>query len=109
MFAETPVDEFTHDKSILNLPQYETNEDQTGYYTPKLNEILNDHYKVSGICGKGIFSNVVKAVNLKNNKEYAIKILRSIDVMLLSGEKERNLLKKFNELDKYGKHCLNNF
>lgn len=100
MFAETPVDKMKNNKGIINV--YESNEDQTGYYVPKLNEILNDCYKVSGVCGKGIFSNVVKAVNLKNNKEYAIKILRSIDVMLLSGEKERNLLKKFNELDKNG-------
>jgi hypothetical protein len=103
MFAETPIDKILENKNKINLPLFESHEDQTGYYTPKLNEMLNDHYKVVGLCGKGIFSNVVKVVEINNNKEYAIKILRSIDVMLLSGEKERNLLKKFNELDKNGK------
>jgi hypothetical protein len=110
MFSQTPTDDIIENKNILNLQLYE-GEDLRGYYTPQLNEIINGKYRVIGICGKGIFSNVVKVIDITTEKTYAIKILRSIDVMLLSGEKERSLLKKFRELDKQGTtlNILNKF
>ena len=102
MFAKTPEDQLVdNQKKIINQPYML--EDSTGYYTPQMDEILNEKYKVIGFCGKGIFSNVIKVVDINNNKEYAVKIIRSIDVMLISGEKERSILKKLNEVDKNGK------
>jgi len=102
MFAETPVDDIDpNKKKSLNIFSY--NEDNTGYYNPKLGEIINNQYKVTGICGKGIFSTVVKAIDIISNNEYAIKIVRNIDIMMISAEKEKNIIKKLNEIDKYGK------
>jgi serine/threonine protein kinase len=102
MFAQTPEDQLAGEpKKVLNQPSML--EDATGYYTPQQDEILYEKYKVIGFCGKGIFSNVVKVVDINNKKEYAVKIIRAIDVMLISGEKERSILKKLNEVDKYGK------
>jgi hypothetical protein len=69
-----------------------------------MNEILNNKYKIVGVCGKGIFSTVVKVIDLssQNKNNYAVKIIRTIDVMYLSGEKERSILRKLNEVDKNG-------
>jgi hypothetical protein len=101
MFAKTPEDQLGGDqKKVINQPSML--EDSTGYYTPQMDEILNEKYKVIGFCGKGIFSNVIKVVDINNNQEYAVKIIRSIDVMLISGEKERSILKKLNDVDKNG-------
>ena len=101
MFCETPIDEIDpNSKKSLNLFSY--NEDNSGYYNPKLGELINNQYKVNGTCGKGIFSSVVKAIDINSNIEYAIKIVRNIDVMIMSAEKERNIIKKLNELDKNG-------
>ena len=102
MFCETPVDDIDPEKQKnFNFLNY--NEDNTGYYTPKLGEIINSQYKVIGLCGKGIFSTVVKVVDLNSSHEYAIKIVRNIDVMMISAEKEKNIIKKLNEIDKNGK------
>jgi len=102
MFVETPTDDISQNKN--NLSFLDTN-NSLGYYNPKLNEVLNDKYKIIGLCGKGIFSTVVKVVDFYN-KEFALKIVRNIGVMLISGEKERSIIKKLNEIDKYGKIFL---
>jgi len=64
-----------------------------GYYQPKAGELIRDRYKVTSIAGKGVFSCVVKALDLRPlKKEYeqvAIKIIRMYDIMRQSGEKER--------------------
>ena len=106
MFCETPTDEIDpNNKKSLNLFSY--NEDNSGYYNPKLGEIINSQYKVTGTCGKGIFSSVVKVIDITSNIEYAIKIVRTIDIMIMSAEKEKNIIKKLNEIDKNGKKIFN--
>ena len=42
--------------------------------------------------GKGVFANVCKAKDLSNEEIVAIKILRSDEIMLRSGEKELEIL-----------------
>ncbi len=102
MFSETPTDNLNSaNKKNLNLLTDLESSDTTGYYTSKLNEIINEKYKIIGMCGKGIFSTVVKVVDF-NNREFALKIIRNIDVMIISGEKERSILRKLNEMDKNG-------
>lgn len=101
MFTETPVDDIDPEKK-KNLNIFKYNEDNTGYYSPKLGEIINSQYKVTGYCGKGIFSTVVKVVDINNNHEFAIKIVRNIDIMVISAEKEKSIIKKLNEIDKHG-------
>lgn len=56
-------------------------------------------------CGKGVFGNVCKAI--KDKEEVAIKFIRSEEVYLRSGERERNILKILNEGDPHNKkHIL---
>jgi len=56
--------------------------------------------------GKGVFANVCKAVQLSTNREVAIKILRTEDIMLRAGEKEKQILELLNSTDKYDKRHI---
>ena len=76
--------------------------ENVGYYAPQLGEIINQKYKVIGLCGKGIFSSVVKVVDITSNIGYALKIIRNIDIMKASGDKERNIISLLNKDDKEG-------
>ena len=108
MFTETPDDDiFSEAKDmVLNLPAFDISQDNRGYFIPRVNEMLNSHYKITAICGKGVFSTVVKVLDINTNVEYAIKVIRTRDEMILSGEKEKLILKKLNENDKSGKISL---
>lgn len=91
---------------ILNLPCIDAFEDNEGYYIPKINEIINQKYKVISVIGKGVFSCVIGVININDpTQEYALKIIRNNDIMRLSGEKEKNILAKVNKGDKHSK-CL---
>lgn len=54
--------------------------DDEGYYQPKTGEIIYGKYRVLSIAGKGVFSCVVKAIDLESQnqtKQVAIKIMRT--------------------------------
>lgn len=69
-----------------NLQAVDDSDDSEGYYRITLGETLNDgRYQVFAHLGKGMFSSVVKARDLHNgNKEVAIKIVRSQEIMCVS-------------------------
>lgn len=76
MFVETPEDCIANIKDkVLNLPVMDVNEDNKGYYVPKLNEVINGQYKVLSVCGKGVFSTVIKVLDMNIDKEFAIKVI----------------------------------
>lgn len=60
----------------------------------------------SGLCGKGVFSTVVRAVTEDMNGEVAIKIIRRNDLMRSAGEKEAEILRRLNEGDKENKRHI---
>ena len=92
--------------------------DQEGYYLPKVGELIKDRYKVSGVAGKGVFSCVVKATDLKPqprpnhsstsqaSDQVAIKIIRMFDIMKQSGEKEREIVSMLNKADPLDKRYI---
>lgn len=87
--------------------------DEDGYYQPKTGEIVLGRYQVTSIAGKGVFSCVVKALDLEasaseQRKEVAIKIMRTkFEVMRQSGLKERDIVARLNQGDRYDKkHCI---
>lgn len=74
-------------------------DDNEGYYQPVIGEMLHENYKIESILGKGVFSNVVKAYDQINDRDVAIKIMRSNDVMTKAGKKEASLLTRLMEAD----------
>merc|ERR1719247_3655854 len=70
---------------------------------------MDDRYLVvENICGKGVFSNVVKAkdqVN-KENGMVAIKVMRANDMMKKAAEKEIEILERLNRADKGNKRHI---
>ncbi|OII77343.1 protein kinase domain-containing protein [Cryptosporidium andersoni] len=87
-------------KSSLNNEGIRVNllecDDEEGYYISFIGEMINDKYKViSNSTGRGVFSNVVRCLDIINNEEVAIKIIRSNNMMKRIGEKEHSILTLF--------------
>lgn len=108
-----------------------TCDDDEGYYNFRVGELLGGgKYEVLGYYGKGVYSNVIKAKNLKKQRSsagggsqnplvvpseslgeddsiVAIKLLRNNAHMKRSGRKEVKVLKMLEEADEQGKgYCL---
>ncbi|KAG0487138.1 hypothetical protein HPP92_009233 [Vanilla planifolia] len=86
-------------------------DDNEGYYNYRLGEVLDGRYEVIAAHGKGVFSTVVRAKDLKAGKddpeEVAIKIIRSNDTMYKAGMEELVILKKLAGADPEDKrHCV---
>lgn len=79
-----------------------TKNESIGYYIPKIGELIQNKYKIVGLCGKGIFSSVVKVVDITSNIGYALKIIRNIDIMKASGDKEKTIITFLNKEDPQG-------
>ena len=78
--------------------------DVEGYYQPKIGEIIMSKYKVTSHAGKGVFSCVVRASIVGEDSQVAIKILRTnLDVIRVSGEKERSVVGLLNKTDPHDK------
>lgn len=81
-------------------------DDQDGYYIAKIGEVMDDRYLVvENVCGKGVFSNVIKAKDQveKSNGTVAIKVMRANDMMKKAAEKEIEILQLLNNADKGNK------
>ncbi|CAE8699149.1 unnamed protein product [Polarella glacialis] len=81
-------------------------DDDDGYYLAQIGELLEDRFLVQDVvCGRGVFSNVVKAKDQKTAGEpvVAIKIIRSNDMMKKAAEKEVAILQLLNNADKGNK------
>ncbi|XP_022678613.1 serine/threonine-protein kinase prp4 isoform X2 [Setaria italica] len=86
-------------------------DDPGGYYTYHCGEVLHGRYEIMAGHGMGVFSNVVRAKDLKAGKgdssEVAIKIIRNIPVMYKAGKQEISILEKLASADpKDRRHCV---
>ncbi|KAI3453012.1 hypothetical protein Pfo_009675 [Paulownia fortunei] len=86
-------------------------DDAEGYYGYRLGEILDGRYEIVATHGKGVFSIVVRAKDLKAKtgepEEVAIKIIRSNETMYKAGMEELVILKKLVGADPENKrHCV---
>merc|ERR1719262_1501335 len=62
--------------------------DAEGYYKAKIGEVMDERYRVTeDMCGKGTFSNVIKAEDQKSKTQVAIKVMRCNDMMRKAAEK----------------------
>ncbi|KAI3778935.1 hypothetical protein L2E82_08325 [Cichorium intybus] len=86
-------------------------DDAEGYYSYRFGEILDSRYEVLAAHGKGVFSTVVRAKDLKagstDPEEVAIKIIRNNDKMYKAGLEELVILKKLVGADMEDRrHCV---
>ncbi|KAL2485120.1 Protein kinase superfamily protein [Abeliophyllum distichum] len=86
-------------------------DDAEGCYGYLFGEILDGRYKVIAAHGKGVFSAVVRAKDLKakpgDHEEVAIKIIRNNEKMYKAGMEELIVLKKLVGADPEDKrHCV---
>jgi serine/threonine-protein kinase PRP4 len=95
MFAEEPapnnklqdnVDEIAKAVPIpqakeLDIGMLDNWDDPEGYYKVILGELLNGRYHVQANLGKGMFSGVVRAMDVTSKKLVAIKLIRNNETM----------------------------
>jgi len=84
-------------------------DDVEGYYRAKLGELLDDgRYEVTETnFGKGVFSSVLKAKDLKSSSFVAIKIIRNNETMRKASKTEIAILKKLSDRDpEHKKHVV---
>ncbi|CAN6347448.1 unnamed protein product [Urochloa humidicola] len=78
-----------------------------GYYTYRFEELLDGRYEIAAAHGKGAFSTVVRAKDLKagndDPEEVAIKIIRDNDTMYKAGKQEVSILEKLANADREDK------
>ncbi|KAK7280498.1 hypothetical protein RJT34_25562 [Clitoria ternatea] len=116
IFGETPTGVRKSGKGdgllIERVGLHDNWDDAEGYYSYRFGEILDGRYEVIAAHGRGVFSTVVRAKNLKTGnggepEEVAIKIIRNNDTMYKAGLDELVILKKLVGADPDDKrHCV---
>ncbi|CAN6303811.1 unnamed protein product [Urochloa humidicola] len=86
-------------------------DDPGGYYTYRCGEVLHGRYEIMSGHGMGVFSNVVRAKDLKagigDSNEVAIKIIRNIPATYKAGKQEISILEMLASADpKDRRHCV---
>ncbi|KAL8035204.1 hypothetical protein ABFX02_12G082200 [Erythranthe guttata] len=86
-------------------------DDAEGYYGYRFGEVLDGRYEIIAAHGKGVFSTVVRAKDLKarpgDPEEVAIKIIRNNETMYKAGMEELVILRKLVGADPENKrHCV---
>jgi serine/threonine-protein kinase PRP4 len=76
----------------LDMSLLDNWDDPDGYYRVILGELLDGRYHVQSNLGKGMFSNVVRALDNKAEKIVAIKIIRNNDTMYVSWSRSVSLI-----------------
>lgn len=75
-------------------------DDKDGYYKMRVGEMMGGgRYQVQATLGRGMFSNVVRAVDMTTKKLVAIKIMRNNDALRKGGYTEISILQKLNDAD----------
>ncbi|GAB4828885.1 hypothetical protein Ancab_018545 [Ancistrocladus abbreviatus] len=90
---------------------YDNWDDPEGYYSYRFGEVLDGRYEIMATHGKGVFSTVVRAKDLKarsgDPELVAVKIIRNNETMLKAGREELVILKKLVGVDRDNRrHCV---
>ncbi|XWS34023.1 hypothetical protein CRYUN_Cryun21dG0003900 [Craigia yunnanensis] len=115
IFGETPTGVRKLGKGdglpVIRSGLHDNWDDAEGYYSYRFGELLDSRYEVTAAHGKGVFSTVVRAKDLKTGisdpEEVAIKIIRNNETMHKAGQLEVQILKKLVGADPDDKrHCV---
>ncbi|CAK7326550.1 unnamed protein product [Dovyalis caffra] len=115
IFGETPVGVRKSGKGeglpVARSGLHDNWDDPVGYYSHRFGEVLDGRYEIVAAHGKGVFSTVVRAKDLKagidESEEVAIKIIRNNETMRKAGDTEVSILKKLAGQDPENKrHCV---
>ncbi|KAG6081313.1 hypothetical protein E4U16_007590 [Claviceps sp. LM84 group G4] len=74
-------------------------DDKDGYYKIRIGEVLNGRYQIQATLGRGMFSGVVRAVDISSKQIVAIKMMRNNDALRKGGYTEIAILQKLNAAD----------
>jgi hypothetical protein len=85
-------------------PHLQSNwDDGDGYYKARIGEVIGDRFKILGVVGKGVFSTVLKCLDIRmgdgSTHNVAVKLIRNNEVMRKAAEKEKSILLALNERD----------
>ncbi|EEF33239.1 prp4, putative [Ricinus communis] len=115
IFGETPARIRKPSKGdglpITRTSLYDNWDDADGYYGYRFGETLDGRYEIVAAQGKGVFSTVVRAKDLKAGvgepEEVAIKIIRNKELMHKAGQNEVQIFDKLAAADPENKrHCV---
>ncbi|XVE91409.1 hypothetical protein REPUB_Repub01dG0007000 [Reevesia pubescens] len=115
IFGETPTGVRKLGKGdglpVIRSGLHDNWDDAEGYYSYRFGELLDSRYEITAAHGKGVFSIVVRARDLKagttDPQEVAIKIIRNNETMHKAGQLEVQILKKLAGADPDDKrHCV---
>ena len=83
-------------------------DDAEGYYCARIGEVLDGRYTITAHLGKGVFSNVLRAVDKREGEmEVAIKVIRCNETMHKAAQLEIDILQKLSGSDPENKrHCV---
>jgi serine/threonine-protein kinase PRP4 len=85
-------------------------DDAEGYYCARIGEVLDERYTITAHLGKGVFSNVLRAMDANapdEDKEVAIKVIRCNETMSKAARLEIDILQKLSGSDPENKrHCV---
>ena len=74
-------------------------DDKDGYYKIRVGEVLNGRYQIQTTLGRGMFSGVVRAMDITTKQPVAIKMMRNNDALRKGGYTEIAILQKLNDAD----------
>ena len=84
-------------------PHLQSNwDDGEGYYKARIGELVGERFQILGVVGKGVFSTVLKCVDLRagdGTTNVAVKMIRNNDTMRKAAEKEKSILLSIAEHD----------
>lgn len=98
-------------------------DDGEGYYKTRIGEVICNKYQALGVVGKGVFSTVLKCVDVQksqtsnspgvstsdatNDNVVALKLIRNNETMRKAAEKEKSILSEISMNDVENKrHCV---
>jgi serine/threonine-protein kinase PRP4 len=84
-------------------------DDKDGYYKIRIGEMLDGRYQIQATLGRGMFSGVVRVVDVTSQKQFAIKIMRNNDALRKGGYTEIAILQKLNQADPENRRHLVKF